>query len=1414
MSGFCAELPYRFERISLAQGLAQSHITAMVQGPSGYLWVGTQHGLDRFDGYRFTSWEPGEGPESLSDGYVRDLMFDRDGQLWITTLRGMNRLDPDSGRVRQYFPASANSGSTPFQLYPQDSLISDERGNVLALADSGPVRWDRVTDHLEFLKVDDPPEQFRFGRLLHDRDGELWLALPARLWIYNQEHERFLPRLSLGTVALDGPIAIMRERVVAHPETGIVWVTDAGLLHVKSDSQQPPHRIQASDPALSNAVVDAIEIDSGGDWWIHAANRLIRVDQRNPRHWQPVLDTSGMRSTVTGARRLSVAITRDGRRWIGGNFGVAVIEPGSDRAQLIKHHPANMHSLPPSLGHEGYRLMTDRFGTLWIGTTLGGLARRAPQADRFRHLLNTAPQSRSLNVVQAVAEQKVGEHEWVWTINQAAGVSVWQRDPTGQYSIIHEYRAGLGHLPDNNVRAIAMAPDHETVWLSGDGWLGWSRRPGDSLELERTGIYIPSALMFDQVGHLWVASEVPGRGGIYEFRVDPSGRPERIRQWNPESNPEIEDMGFITFCSLSTDRIVAAGWGGIVLIDRESGQLRRLLPGGEPVWSPGNQVFSVACTARDRVWFGTQHGGLGEMRLDEEDQPSFRFLTREDGLADNTVYAVLPEREDFLWISSNRGVQRVDPVNRKVDQFGLRDGLQEYEYNRNVAHIGASGNFYFGGVNGLNVFRPESIKLFPEPPVVHLSSMQVNEDSVDPTGLNDPLHLPHDQNRIEFEFVGLQFTGPAHIRYAHRLSGIDPDWITNGNERRARYSSLPPGHYRFEVRAASPDGIWSAPAQLAAFTIRRPPWNTPWAWAGYALLLMLATWSLIQRHRSRERALQALVDQRTSELRDALEARTTLFANISHEFRTPLTLIGASLDELDDGERSDAVARARRYLLRLLRLVEQLLDLSRLKSGRPLANRSPWRLDLLVSHTVHAFESVARERDIALEVHIDGSWQTSCSADLVEKILLNLLTNAIKYTPAGERVEVLLDSHGRGACLTVQDTGPGIPSEQQQVIFERFYRAERSESGVENGTGIGLAIVREAVDLLGGSLSLDSEVGKGSTFRVNLPASRVEDEAVSAPEPPESARRELDLEVLARPVHAEQDRDRNVGSSERQGTVLIVEDNDDLRRWIADSLAARWQVIEAVNGQQGLALARKHGPDLVISDLMMPVMDGFELLQALRDDIETSHIPVLMLTARQDDQTRLRAFRLSADEFLSKPFRIAEVAARLDQMLNSRERLQQHLQQKLRGPEGATPTAGPTGPANPADDPMAEEAASMRLEGELSLRDQELLRRVETWLERNFSDPEANIEDMADAALLSGRTLQRKLKALTGQSPARMLRNQRLRASRQQLLEMDSTITEIAHRCGFSSAQYFSRIFRQAHGQSPNQWRRAHSSPL
>lgn len=1463
-----AESGHEFDPLDARLVLSQSSIQDLVQDRNGYLWIATQFGLDRFDGYSLRPWRPEVAPgEDINDYvnlFVNDLLVARDGTIWVGAVRGLLRFNPETRQLRALDPRSG----PPPRVTP-DSMVETPSGELFLIAEGQPWRV-AASGAPAPVPVESPGVDHARSALVLDRMGRLWLGGRDGLWRYHPSRQRFEPVLDR-SVTGDNP-RLGANAVAAGPGTAVSYASANGVFMVDPDADETVRRIEPVRHGMPDNRVDAVNVDPRGNLWLLLPEALARVAPSPVAAWQTYeLDSPpGPGSTGARAERLQVEETMAGHIWLAGRFGVVSHIPPGDQFTLFEHDPLNPRSLPPTVSDVGYRIFLDRFGVLWVGGNLGGLARRPPQRDRFVHVRDIAPGPTARNIVRAILEQPLGSDRFVWVSNQNHGLSVWRYQGPRDYRHVHHYAPGDGDSAPARVRAMALDPKSGAVWLGGRARLFRAARPGAPLQRVR---------MTD-------GPEAEPRGPPEEFVALRFIAPDRLvaatlaRLWHidvsaPDGPRVLDSIRFsesggrrlraFTMAPIDSHRVLIGGIGGMEIIDLKQDRRQRLQPVAQARDEAGDPLFGMVYhIARDRAgtfWLGTREAGLVRLELDDDQndglQPTYENIAREKIFPDDTIYAVLPDARGWLWLTTNRGILRFRPESGALRQYTPDDGIQGWEFNHNVAHAGASGQYYVGGVNGWNVFQPERVRDLLQPPRVFLDAVTVNGRSMAVGTDGSRLRLSHDLNRVVIDYHALHFAAPERVRYAWRLKGHDTQWVDAGAARQARFEALPPGDYRFELRAANLDGVWSAPETLLRMRITAPPWATRWARLTLIMVALILLLLLIQSQRRQRRRLQRLIEQNTAELseqkalvdrqarrlRQALEARTLLFANVSHEFRTPLTLIRASIDKLERGPDGRAAALGRRYINRLLRLVEQLLDLSRLRLAEPDTSARPWRLDSLVGQTAEAFRTVAEQRGIQLESDTRGAWNTRCPRDLIERILLNLIGNAIKFTPSGGRVRITIapalepepgafvdsirhageagdderDDEKRadrsrlpaaGVMLEVSDTGPGIADEERERVFQRFYRTGE-QSG---GAGIGLALVYEAARASGGKVNVSSPPGEGARFQVWLPAERPPVRTPMKPVPIDPERQQLDLDDLrpgtdSEPKLTPPPPDTDLASSDARGEVLVVEDNADLRQYLVELLSPDWSVQTADGGDAGYTIAARCLPDLIISDLMMPAGDGFELLARLREDPDTCHIPVLFLTARQDSQTRLRAYALKADAFLSKPFDAEELRTRLEQMLSQRQRMQAWL--RGRGETGGHASEPETVADQSVDKPDTP-GSPVPLEAgppDLSPRDRQLLERIDEWMWKNYSDPDIEVSDMAEALHLTSRTLQRKLKALEGRTPAARLRDFRLERARGLLRDTERSVTEISLACGFSSSQYFSRVFRQETGMAPSAWR-------
>ena len=1393
----------RFERIAMADGLAQSSIQAMAQCQDGFLWVGTQYGLGRFDGYRFKTWrhQP-EDPSSLSDSVINDLLLSPDGRFWVATRHGLNRFDPRTGRAERYFadlPSPVGWGGAQ-----NVNIIEEAADGRLFIELGGQMAyWSPRSERIEIIPWALDVDRHQAGQrsALLDQSGRLWAHNAMGLW--RQSADGSVMQLVMSADAR--PERPLYRSLSMTLQGHLAVATDHALILINPDPVVEISRFTLEEMGYESGRLNAVFTASDGALWLAMTTRLVRLWPER-RRWQTLFDGGRIRADADTRQRIDWLEHTNGDIWFGSQYGLARWQAASGKVELFGHDPRDPMSVPPTTMGSGYVVFADAGGSIWIGSRLGGLARLSALSARFEHIVDrSGPDEMPLgghNVIRGIAEQALDGREYLWLALDHGGVRQLEHDGDGSYrrlALYHSLAEPDQRLPSNEVWGVAADPETGWVWLLESHYL-LAIDPRQQAVVARFPTRSESGR-----GRNFTMTMAPDRSALWV------GGSESITQFVFTADRRAVERGGHCGCPrgdrpnnllpLGEGRLLAATQYGIGLIDFS-------LP-GEPRFSAleaVGEVFGLARHHESGWWIGSREKGLGHAELlampDQPPRFELQWYGREQGLVDDTIYAIIPQPDGQLWMSSNRGLMRWNPGTLQVRHFTPIDGIQALEFSNTVAHVGPSGRHYFGGINGVNVFDLQDLTASLSPPRLHLDEISIRGETLSRMQLSHShLQLSHDQNDLEVRYVGIKLADPARVRYASRLEGLDRDWVEAGTERRVRYVGLRPGHYRFYARAANSDDIWTDDKLLLSFEIQPPPWLTGWAYLGYAMSLLLALGFAYGMQLRRRRTLEAEVRQRTAELTEqqqlvrqqaaelgrALEARTLFLANVSHEFRTPLTLIEAGLQRLEgDGANTIVIARGRRYLKQLLRMVDQLLDLSRLRFSQDPLTGSRWALAPVVKITAEAFRALAEQRSITLETDIEPAWSTRCNQPDVEKILLNLLTNAIKFTPPGGRVHVRLSGAGKQVQLAVSDSGPGIPPEEQKLIFERFHRVDSSHREGVSGAGIGLALVREAATALGGRVSLESAVGQGSTFIVSLPAEIGEAERSDGRL---FSRESLELDTaLLQPGPDDVLSLQPAQVDQIQlGSVLVVEDQAELRAHLAELLGSQWKVLTAANGEEGLRLARRHGPDLIVSDIMMPGMDGFQLLSLLRQDEQTSHIPVLLLTARQDSAARLKGFSLSADDFLAKPFDMQELKLRLRRMHHNRERLRRRL----------------VGQAPAAQEPDLD----------LAPRDRKLLESVNAWLEAHCADGDLKVERAADAVAVERRTLQRKLKALTGLTPAAYIRHFRMQRASRLLLSTDRSVQAIAISCGFASPQHFSRSFSQHYGMPPDQWRRERSGP-
>ncbi|MEM0962183.1 MAG: two-component regulator propeller domain-containing protein [Bacteroidota bacterium] len=1331
-----SRLAPRFETLTIADGLVSNEVNVFHQDRRGFLWVGTFGGLSRFDGASFvTHLHDPTDSTSLAHNYVNSLYEGPDGSLWVGTNGGLDRFDPAT-ETFTHFRHDPEDPATLGSAVVRAVLVTDDGTVWAGTWDGGLNRIDPESGTVTRIRSG-PDATHPAPSIVHvlatGDDGALWTGGSSGLSHYDPATDTFTHILrdpaDSASPLLPTVTALHRDRA------GQVWAgtRSEGLFRFDPQSQEMAH--YPSDPerpgAIGNPwVLSLVEDHDGAIWAGTNGAGLHRYDSRTDAFDRFTFDPSDPQS-IRDDNVLNLLVTRDGVLWVGTYGGLARRYPLSQVVAREAVRPGDATSLS---SNDVTAFAEGPDGVVWVGTSGGGLNRRDPAAGSFSHV-----------VVDPSAPSTLGS-ERVFDVAVDAGGAVWASTYAGLYRgepggrpferfLAPEDEAGIGVI-------FPLAEANGDVWGGGTGVLAidaatmrTDRYPLSS-RFERVSIDARE-LLLDPEGDVWV--------GTYEglFRLDPEAR----------------------------------AWARVPL-DPE-----------EERFNSRPEITGLARTASGAVWVGT---GDGLYRLEGEG-PEISRIHRSDGLPNTDVTDLAIDRLGRLWVLTVAGLSIRDPATGRFVSYGPADGLGG---GQALYRSLRSERMYVGTPRGYRVVDPATLGAERPLPTPVLTGIRVDGEAVR-TGVEralpdralataDPIRMRPGSRVVTFGFAALDFRAPGTHRYAVRLDGFDPAWRDLGAQREATFTNLDIGRYTFRVRAAGRHGEWSEETAIA-LTVLPPWWQTWWAYALYALALG-ALAAAVVRDRQRRTELRHRLEMERLEaetLRDLDRAKSQFFANVSHEFRTPLTLTLGPLDDVLAGEygpvpeeATEPIGLARRSAGRVLDLINQILDVSRLEAGHtPLRAR---RLDLgaFVHTQAEAFVPLAAHRQIALEVDAPEAplWVWADPGHL-GVVLANLLSNAFKFTPGGGTVAVEVGDRDSGAQVVVRDTGPGIAAADLPHIFDRFYQAEGG-AGQPLGSGIGLALAYELARLHGGTLSVESEVGEGSAFtlalslgRDHLTPEQVDDQpwegAVAAP------RHEPDEEPTPLAVAPTETADEDVT------TVLVADDQADIRAFVRRHLeSAGYRVVEAADGEDALDRVRQRLPDLVVSDVMMPRLDGLGLCRALRSDPETDFLPVLLLTAKAGPEDRLDGLAELCDEYLTKPFDVRELVARIDNLIALRRR----LRDRFAGMGGDGAVGEP--PIESADDAFV---ASVRAA-----------------IGAGLPDDTFTVGALAEAVGMSRSHLLRKTTDLLDATPSDLIRTARLDRAAELLAARAGTVSEVAYGVGFKSVAHFSNAFLAHTGSRPS----------
>jgi signal transduction histidine kinase/AraC-like DNA-binding protein len=852
---------------------------------------------------------------------------------------------------------------------------------------------------------------------------------------------------------------------------------------------------------------------------------------------------------------------------------------------------------------------------------------------------------------------------------------------------------------------------------------------------------------------------------------------------------------------------VGTRYVGLFLYNSNTNSVERFYSSTDSVSLKSNYITALHIDGHNNLWIGTYGGGLS---LFDRQTKTFKTYTQAHGLQNLNIYGILEDKAGYLWISTLSGISRFDPTKSEFKNYSKGNGFPLQEMSEHSFSQLDDGRIAAGGNNGFIVFDPLKIKSNQFiPPVLITSFRLLKSEKKEGKPLlekkfitdGDKIRLKYDQSSFIIEYTALNYIFPENNKYAYKLEGFDTEWNEVGKQRIAIYTNLNAGNYLFRVKAANNDGVWTEENMSLNIKVLPPPWKTWWAYTIYFFILTGIFFLLMHYLKLENEFRIKQIEQANMEKVHQLRIR--LFTNFSHELRTPLTLILGPMEDLLN--RADLMAPVRDSLAliqknahRLLYLVNQLMDFRKQESGNMTLKAAEGRINKFVTEVSMAFNELAIRQKIDYEI-IGGQTDILMWFDrsLLEKVIFNLLSNAFKNTPPNGKITIELavrqkDELGQlcpskfdllQKCnaeefveVVVRNTGKGIPVKELDKIFDPFYQvSEDGQSAV--GTGIGLSLVRGIAELHHGAVCVESAPGEGAAFSVYLPMGKAhltDSEIVTDYIGSEHVNHYLPSDESFSDTIPE-----TIDETDKKHTILVIDDNADIRHYIKMQLANFYHVIEASNGKEGLEKAVRQMPDLIISDIMMPEIDGLQLCLKLKNDIHTSHIPIILLTARTTYLQVKEGFDVGADDYITKPFNANMLRIKVNSVISNRERLRHSFGKKL-----------------PFELP-ASETTSM---------DEQFLKKIYQIIEKNISNPDFNIEHFSDDIGMSRASLYRKIKSLTNYSPNEFIKNYRLQAAIKYLRETDLSVSEIAYKTGFNDPAYFTNCFKKAHKVSPSEY--------
>lgn len=1339
----------RFHHITSNDGLSQSEVYCFLKDSRGFMWFGTVDGLNFYDGYDIKTFTTKRNnKKSLSNNTIRSLAEDKFGRIWIGTDDGLNLYNPESELIHQIIPISVFSNKLTINsilVYDNHIFLGTRHG--LLRIDLTENKEELGKGQIQQVVLDSlNHSNFNIIKLKHSKYGGFWVQT-------NNMVSRII-------VESHSSKAITIETPVANPTFNFL---------------------------------DLIEDQSNNLWISCNRSGIIRysITEKKIR----IFKTSGNSDGPSSLKCSGLSIDNNGNVWIGTlDNGINLIkydQVNSDDIlfEYIQHQPLNPSSVISNLV---YSLYATEDNIMWIGTIGSGISFFDSDQKKFNHLRINTSSNKGSNFIRAVYE--ISDHK-LWVGTHSNGLHEINRSSNKTKKL------GLKNM---SVFYIAPYLDNKNFICSDEGLFLVEEYKGEIKILSHATQHAAFYLSKGDLDYYWLASF----NGLYQIKI--INDRISIHKHYPlttSDSPTPKNCRVLHFDHRKRTLLIGTegdGLHSLLLNEKQEVIKNKVFKSCEQPGSiSNNYIRSIIQDSDENYWIGTYEGLNKMVQKPESEEYLFQIFTKDDGLPNNMIHSIINDEKKNLWIGTNNGLSKYITSSNQFINYSKSDGIQSNEFSEHTAYRSKKGEILIGGINGVTTFYPKEITHCNRNPQTTITDFYIDGKRVSPNeqiGNNTPLKkgvsvldtiilLPN-QNNIGFDFSSLLFPDAEKTKYEYKLNGFNKNWqITDESIRHANYTNLRHGRYTFEVRSINTDGIWEDEGKKLFIHIKTPFIYTWYAYILYLLIIVLIiiyfSYFSIIRYTTKNKLL--LEQEHNKKVHALNKIRTEFFINISHDLRTPLTLIKGPLESILRNNNlsediKDHLLLIRRNVKRLNYLIEQLLDVRKAEREKLIVHLEPHDIVSFSKKEIAHFTYAIKNKGLKYKVSSSNT-EIALSFDsaMLSKVYFNLISNAIKYTETGEieikinKVQqldypILRNSLNKSFVkIEVIDTGKGIAANKINKVFQRFYQ-ENTLRG--KGYGIGLSHTSELIGAHQGFIEAESKENHGTTIRFFLPeithpGAKVAE--ISSSE--DDIYRDDNDEAIKKDI---------TSSNKSDKTILVVEDNADMRAYIKSELIAEYNVLEAEDGLKGIEMATNNDIDLIISDIMMPNMDGMDYCKHIKTDLNTCHIPIILLTAKTDNQSKYQGIETGADDYISKPFEMEYLIIRIKNLLQTREQLQKSFLSKdsLLNPSTVT--------VNSLDERFLEDLLAA--------------------LEYGIPDSEFKVSSLEEKLGMSHSNFYRKVKSLTGQSGKELLHDMRMKRARQVLLDNKNIrIDEVAYMVGFTNPKYFGKSFKESFGISPTE---------